>query len=103
MTRLYPVDDFEAVIRIFPPDEGGRSSPAFNGIRWDFVYADQQATDGLHMIWPDFVDTNALSLPADRPLPVGAPLPARMVIVVDEWRKKHRIKIRAGIRFYCCE
>jgi hypothetical protein len=38
--RLYQHDDFEAIIRIFRPDEGGRQTPAFNGIRWDFAYVD---------------------------------------------------------------
>jgi hypothetical protein len=103
MKRLYAADDFEAVIRIFRPDEGGRSSSTFNGIRWDFVYADEEPADGLYMIWPDFVDDNGDSLPADAILPVDASLPARMVVVNDEMREKHRSKIRVGGRFYCCE
>lgn len=54
--RLYPgvPDDFEARIRILAPEEGGRRSPARNGIRWDFAYADDAGTPELFMIWPDF-------------------------------------------------
>src|SRR5438105_4250291 len=100
--RRPPADDFEAVIRILRSDDGGRASPAFNGIRWDFVYAGREA-DGPHMIWPDFVDENGASWPADKPLPVDAPLEARMVIAVEEMRDRHRGNIHVRTRFYCCE
>lgn len=56
-------DDFEASIRILRTDEGGRTTAPFNGIRWDFNYADELPQVGLYMIFPDFVDEKGNSLP----------------------------------------
>lgn len=96
--------DFDALIRIFRPDEGGRKSAPFNGVRWDFNYAEEALSEGTYMIWPDFIDESGNSLPRDRPLPVDVWLTARMFVVADEMRKEvHRSRVRAGTRFYCCE
>lgn len=101
--RMYP-EDFEAVIRVYTAAEGGRRTPAFNGIRWDFAYAADPPTSVLYMIWPDFCGLDGRSLPADQPLPVGVELPARMRVVVDEMRAEvHRRQIAPGVRFYCHE
>jgi hypothetical protein len=102
--RLYPTDDFEAQIRIYSPAEGGRWSPAFNGIRWDLAYAEQQPANTLYMIWPDFIDDDGRSRGDDAPLPVGGALRARMLIAQDEMRQQvHRGRIAPGVRFYCHE
>lgn len=102
--RLYAHDDFEAIIHIYGPDEGGRRTPAFNGIRWDFAYADDLPAATLYMIWPDFFAAEGQSLPTDKPLPVGIELSARMAIVVDEMRSDvHRGRIAPGVRFFCQE
>jgi hypothetical protein len=103
--RLYSTpDDFEAVIRIYTEAEGGRRSPAFNGIRWDLAYAEDPPGAPLFAIYPDFVDEHGHSLPADQPLRVGIELPARLVVLNDELRvTHHRSRIREGIRFYCQE
>src|SRR5882724_3003068 len=99
--RLYPTHDFEAGIRIYSTAEGGRRTPTFNGIRWDFAYADQQPDDTLYMIWPDFLDAQGNSRTNDSPLPIGEELPARMTIVVDEMREQvHRGRIAPGVRFF---
>ena len=105
MNRLYATpDDFEATIRILSTAEGGRATPAFNGIRWDLAYAEDDLSEGIWMIWPDFVDESHDSLPTDRPLPVGVDLPARMTVVSDAVRAQvHRQKIKIGTRFYCHE
>lgn len=105
MDRLYSVpDDFEATIRILTEAEGGRKTSPFNGIRWDFSYADDDAVDQLYMIWPDFFSASGDSLPTDQPLPFSTELSARMTIVVDEMREQvHRARIKPGVEFYCCE
>jgi len=106
VTRLYKQpDDFEATIRILRMEEGGRLTPPFNGIRWDFAYAGDDITKaGLLMIWPDFVDGNGNSLPTDQALPIGLPLQARMTIAVDEMRSElHRKRLLVGTEFYCHE
>lgn len=102
--RLYPHDDFEATIIVFGPEEGGRPTPVFNGIRWDFKYADDPSASDLYMIWPDFFAYDGQSLPSTVPLPVGEELSARMTIVVDEMRSKvHRSRMTPGVRFFCHE
>ena len=102
--RLYPSDDFEATIRIYSTAEGGRRTPVFNGIRWDFAYADQPPGDNLYMIHPDFLDDAGDSRSRDEMLPVGQQLPARMFILVDEMREQvHRARIAPGVRFFCHE
>ncbi|KAF1054527.1 MAG: hypothetical protein GAK43_00810 [Stenotrophomonas maltophilia] len=104
MNRLYPLaDDFEARIRLYRAEEGGRRQPAVNGIRWDFAYADDTALT-LYMIWPDFCDALGDSLPRDQPLPVGVELRAWMTVVNDEMRcTLHRQRLAPGTRFYCHE
>jgi hypothetical protein len=102
--RLYPTDDFEANIRIYSTAEGGRRSPAFNGVRWDFAYAESQPADALYMIWPDFIDADGKSRSDRAPLPAGETLSARMMIVVEAMREQvHRGRIAPGVRFYCHE
>lgn len=105
MYRLYKQpDDFEAMIHIYRADEGGRQRAPFNGIRWDFAYADDPEAGQLYMIWPDFHAESGDSLPADLPLPLGVEIAARMTVVVDEMRAEvHRARIRPGVEFYCHE
>ena len=97
-------DDFEAVIRIYSTEEGGRVSAACNGIRWDFSYAEDPVGSEIYMIFPDFLDERGESLPNDKPLPVGVELNAKMTVGIDSMRAKvHRSCIREGQRFYCRE
>jgi hypothetical protein len=105
MHRLYRIpDDFEATIRIFSEIEGGRKTPPFNGIRWDFSYASDEEPNQIYMIWPDFFLSSGDSLPTDSPLPIGVELSARMTIVVDEMREQlHRARVVPGLEFYCHE
>jgi hypothetical protein len=104
VSRLFRLpDDFEALIRIYRTDEGGRKLPPYNGIRWDFCYAGD-VIENLYMIHPDFFDMNGNSLPQDRPLTVDTDLPARMLILNDEFRVgMHRERIKVGTQFFCHE
>ena len=95
-------DDFEARLRFFTKEEGGRRSPIFNGIRWDLTYADEPG--GLYMIPPDIVDENGDSFARETQLSVDTPLAARMFIVVDEMREQvHRSRLRVGVKFFLRE
>ncbi len=98
-------DDFRAEIRILRSDEGGRSTPASNGIRWDFQYAEDERRETLYMIWPLFLDPAGEPVPSDSELPVDRWLPARMTVInPDEaLREIHRQRIHNGVSFYCCE
>jgi hypothetical protein len=101
---LYPPDDFEALIRIYGPQEGGRCSAVFNGICWDVTYEGQPERDMRWMIWPDFFGADGRSLPTDEPLPIGVELPARMTVVMDAMRAEvHRGRIAERVRFFCHE
>lgn len=105
MDRIDSVQwDFEAVIRITCEADGGRKTPPFNGVRWDFSYAEDDVFNQVYMIWPDFLSPSGRSLPTDAPLPVGVDIPARMKILDDQLREKiHRARISPGVTFYCHE
>jgi len=105
MKRLYEEEpDFDALIRIYSYEEGGRERPPCNGIRWKFAYANDSFGEVLYAIWPDFVDGTGNSLPSDVPLAVGVEIPARMVIAVKGTRAEvHRPRLAEGVRFYCHE
>lgn len=107
-TRLYAhlTDDFEARIRILSPNEGGRSTPAYNGIRWDFHYAQGEYAQGLllFMLRPDFYDPASGASFRDIPLRVDEWLFARMYSVNSKIRSHiHQKMVRPGTAFYCCE
>lgn len=102
--RFQGRDDFEAMIRILPEEEGGRHTRPRNGIRWDICYAGDDPKDGIWMVWPDFLDESGESRSEEEELPVGIPLPAKMFVLVDEMRAEvHRNKATVGVRFYCHE
>ena len=104
MTRIYErfdPEDFQARIRFFSLEEGGRRSYP-NGIRFDFKYTDDEKN--IYMIWPDFFDSKGNSLSIEEMLPLDIWLDARMYIVVPEMREKvHRLRIGEGIKFYCMD
>ncbi len=104
MSRPLP-HDFEATIRIFMAKEGGRRTAAFNGIRWDFAYADDGPNPPmLYMIWPEFLASDGEPFADGIPLPKDEELVARMRILSDELRVEvHRQRIAVGVRFYCHE
>lgn len=53
MFQLYSREaDFEAEVTILTAEQGGRKTPVFNGIRWDFRYSEDQPSDGVYMIHP---------------------------------------------------
>ena len=101
--RLFDHDDFEAVVRIFTHEQGGHVNAPFNGIRWDFCYAEDDPSDGIYMIHPDFLDANGCSRPTDAPLPLDTSLVARFRICVDAMRPTHQARIAVGTCFYCHE
>jgi translation elongation factor EF-Tu-like GTPase len=101
----WPIADFEAEIRIYSAEEGGRRTPARNGIQWDFAYeGDDIHVTGLFMIWPEFLTDSGESFSLDLALPIGKPIRARMSIVNTELRQTlHRTRLAPGVRFYCHE
>ena len=107
--RSPPVDahDFNAEVCLLSPTEGGRRTPVYNGIRWDFCYvdgADEISPRELYMIWPTFWTEQGQLWPVSVALPVGVPLRATFRILNSELRESlHRARLRPGLRFHCHE
>ncbi|MGC1498231.1 MAG: hypothetical protein WA790_20665 [Sulfitobacter sp.] len=93
--------DFEAEITVLTADQGGRKTPPFNKIRWDFRYADDAPSDGIYMIHPYFLDKNRELFPDGQAL--SGTMTALMFIVIEEMADYHRKRIAIGTEFYCVE
>ena len=98
---------FLAEISVYPcgPETHRRNKPAFNGIRWDFVYDEDHERDQeramCYMIWPEFLDESGVAISSKIPL-VGT-YRARMHIVSSEMVEENFEKLRVGTKFYCSE
>lgn len=86
--------DFLVRYRFLSAAEGGRSTPPRQHVRWDFLYAgDDPLVDGVHMIWPEFVDAAGHVLPEGE---VPAEGVAQMFVVNRERTAFHHPRIRVG-------
>jgi hypothetical protein len=96
-------EDFVARITIFTKEEGGRKTPPVNGIRWDFLFAENESSDSYHhMIWPVFFDDGGNPYPKGTPL--AGTLGARMYVVARETIPTHlQGQLVEGAEFYCVE
>ena len=76
--------DFVVKYRFFTQDEGGRSNPPFQGIRFDFSYQDKGLNvGGVSMIWPEFEDEGG-NVILNKDLPVAMNGKARMWIIAPK-------------------
>ncbi|MFD2721728.1 hypothetical protein ACFST9_23635 [Hymenobacter monticola] len=88
---------------LFSAEEGGRTTPHFQQIRWDFSYADEEIImrNLLFMIWPEFIT------PSGEMLPEGESMPrhglADMLIINPDSRSFHCQHIKRGLRGYLHE
>ncbi|MGI4866875.1 MAG: DUF433 domain-containing protein [Janthinobacterium lividum] len=89
--------DFRITYRLLTKEEGGRKTPAYQHIRWDFRYEGRTET---WMIWPEFLDPDGKMVPNGPFSPVGQ---ANMFIVNPERRQVHRQYILPGVRGYFVE
>lgn len=89
--------DFEVEYRILTEEEGGRKTLPRQGIRWDFVYPnDEFQKYGAFMIWPEYLDENGeVILSTDISVPKSGK--ARMWIINPERREFHRTRIKEGL------
>ena len=102
MTDIYLTEaDFEAEITLLTPEQGGRTQPLYNYIRWDLGYMDKRPDDPIYMIWPNFLDEQG------SPIPKGVPIEGRMIakmhILVKEMVGFHRQRLLVGTEFNCHE
>jgi hypothetical protein len=86
--------------RIFTAEEGGRRTPAYQGIRWDFRYEDKGISTGTWIINPEFLDLDGNVLPIE-PLPMMGQ--ANMFLLNPGLRSFHQQHIQPGVRGYFVE
>lgn len=99
--RKHP-PDFIVRYRLYAPSEGGRKV-TFQHLRCDFLYAgDDPAKDGIHMIYPEFLNDAGEPFARDMPVPlIGR---ASMWILNPELRAKvHRARLHVGVRGHFME
>ena len=92
---------FEVTYRFYSSEEGGRKSAPRQHVRWDFLYeGDDPVTDGISMVWPEFISESGAVLPEGE-VPVAGQ--AHMFIVNPERVEFHRARIRKGVRGFFVE
>lgn len=87
--------DFRVTYRLFTAEEGGRTMPPYQTIRWDMSYAE----DGLksRMVYPEFLDPGGQPIPNGPFAPVGQ---ANMFVLNPAMLGFHRQRVRPGVRGY---
>ncbi len=93
------VADFRVSYRFLTPEEGGRKTIPYQGIRCDFRYESEyhERPELIFMIWPEFEDnTGNIILESDIAVPVSGN--ARMWIIAAERRAYHRRRIHVGTK-----
>jgi len=95
--------DFRVRYRFYTKEEGGRSSPPYQGYRSDFWYDDgSNAANHLFVIWPEFENADGeVILQNDCSVPVSGI--ARMWIIFPENRPYHYEWIKPGLTGYFME
>ena len=97
--RFGYLPDFEVTYRIYSAEECGRKTPAFQGIRWDFMYEEYP---GEAFMIPEILDVKT-----KQPLISEIPIPeygvATMWIVAPQLRPMHRQRLNVGTRGYFIE
>ena len=102
MADIYSTEaDFEAEITLLTPEQGGRTKPSHNYIRWDLGYTGRKPDDPIYMIWPNFLDDRG------SPIPKGVPIEDKMIanmhILDKEMLGFHRQRLLVGTEFNCHE
>lgn len=96
---------FRAQIEISPCGPETRERPAYNGIRWSFVFAEEWDEDPVRTkhseIWPEFLADDQSPVPVD--VPLEGVYDARMHIVFTDRVDYYMKRIQIGQRFYCME
>ncbi len=92
--------DFQVSYRLFSAEEGGRKTPHFQHIRWDFSYEDEKVgkPNQVFIIWPEFVSDSGQILPEGEPMPKQGL--ADMFIVNPAFRAFHSQHAKVGVRGY---
>ncbi|MFC6224476.1 hypothetical protein ACFP2F_14590 [Hymenobacter artigasi] len=94
------VPDFRINYMLFSPEEGGRKTPHYQGIRWDFSYENETIgkPNQVFLIWPEFISDSSEILPENEAMPKHGL--ADMFIVNPAFRAFHAQHIKVGMRGY---
>ena len=92
--------DFRVSYRLFTDEEGGRKTPAYQHIRWDFCYEDKAMPAGNWMVYPEFLDPDGSIIPTGPFAPFGQ---AAMFCLSTNRQAPHYAYIRPGVRGYFME
>lgn len=91
--------DFQVAYRLFSFSEGGRYTPAYQGIRWDSRLADETQPHNW-MVYPEFIDADGFIIPNGPVAPVGR---ANMFPLHTTLRTKYQQLVQLGTRGYFVE
>lgn len=101
--RLGHRPDFKVRYRFYTKEEGGRSTPPYQGYRSDFWYSHpEHGKNELFMIYPEF-ENSAGEVILQNDCSVPAFGTARMWITVPPRRSYHYDKIKPGLICYFME
>jgi len=101
--RLGRQFDFKVKYRLYKPEEGGRKTVLYQGIRYDFAYSDFGTNDfNVYMIWPEFENENGQVITKDFEI-IKETGTARMWIINDDIRTFHKDRIEIGTKGFMME
>jgi hypothetical protein len=92
--------DFRVSYTLYSAEEGGRKTPAYQHIRWDFRYDDPAISTGTFIVWPEILLPSGTTL-VDGCVPTHGL--ADMFIVFPTSRAFHQQHIKPGLRGYFVE
>ena len=94
--------DFVVKYRILTKEEGGRQTLPFQGIRWDFMYSeDNPKTDSIFMIHPEFLDKHGNVITEVIVVPQSGK--ALMWILNPKFHDYHKSRLKIETKAYFME
>lgn len=94
--------DFIVKYKFLMNQKNGRITLPHQGYRPDFLYAEDDVKNGLWIIWPEFLAQND-NVITDKSISVDLSGKARMWIINDQFREKHKARIKIGQRGFFME
>jgi hypothetical protein len=94
--------DFIVKYKFITEEKGGRTTLPAQGYRPDFLYAEDNAQDGLWIIWPEFLDLNG-NVITDKSIRVDLNGKAIMWIMNEHFTEKHKARIKIGQKGFFME
>jgi len=95
--------DFMVKYRFYTAEEGGRKVQTFfQGYRSDFMYYEDQISDGIYAIHPEFLDKHDQVI-SDNSNPVAQAGKAKMWILNTKFYEYHKSRLTIGSKGYFME